>query len=255
MYRKSSIKYSGSNVGRSNYSRSKGYVSESSGLRRHEITSVLQGTPAAILPNEYIFTYLLQFKRAFGAADDSEPTATASNNYQTWAVMNGSKVGNFTAKIDIANQSASQPAYLDVYTVAVSFYDVLVWNTILPTQCPFTFDSTTTGPPNLQGAVSAKAVSATLITENGYKNYKIVQHYMKKVGTIYMSPSDGGKSNAQIVIDRVPAKCKRSQTGMLFAVILHNPTTKNNAATLNVDATLDLSFNEYPSSNRLPFIY
>lgn len=229
------------------------YAREGSGIRRHEVSFGVSGTPAALLPNEYVYASLLKFARTFGATDDTDPTPTASNNYQTGSVMNGSKVVNFEAIVNIKNRSSSVAAYLDVYTLAVSFWDVLVWNTILPSACPVTIDTTTVGPPDIRGAISNKAITATLITENQYKNYKLVQHYMKKVGTIYLATTDGGQSSAQLKLP-LPAKCVRSNSGMAYQIYLHNDTTKNAAATLAIDATVDLSFDELPASNRMPFI-
>ncbi len=254
--RQRTTRYSSSPANAGIYSHKKQYQSggEGSGIRRHEVSYTPTGTPGALLPNEYLHTALAQFARSFTAADDGEPTATASNNFQTSQVMNGSRISNMKCVVNIANQSASQGAYVDVYMVACSFWDILVWDTIQTAYCPYTFDSTTTGPPDIRGAITAKAITAAIVLDNIYKSFKFIQRYMKKVGRVYVSASDGGKAEAQLVITDIPAKCRRSQTGMFYGLILHNDSTANNAATLNLDVTVDLSFIEHPTSNRLPFI-
>lgn len=248
---RSSIRASSSNQSRG--LRNQSNFSVNSGKRRHQFTTA--GSPAtAVLANQYFYMPLAQFRRTFGASDDNPPTPTASNNFQTESVMNGSRIENYQAKITIKNTSASTGIYLDIYEIAVSFYDVLVWNTIIPTSCPLTFDSTTVGPPDLRGQVDEKAVSATLITDGNFKNYKTVQRYMRKIGTIYLSPSDGNQSQHEVLVNRVPPKCRRSQNGMYWGLFFHNDTTKNNAATFAGVASAEISFDEVPSDNRIQWI-
>lgn len=231
------------------------YVSQQSGSKRHQYQAVSAGTPQTLTAGLYFFFSLLQFKRsAAGGVDDVPPSATASNNYQTASVFNGSKIINYNASIKLKNRGAIG-GYLDVYEVACSFYDVLIWNTIFPTACPFTFDSTTVGPADLRGELGAKAITNTLVVKNTIKNYKFLQHYIKPIGTVFVTNEDGGNGgDVTINVNRVPPKCRRSQTGMLWALIFHNDADSNGNETLNLDATLDASFEEIPSENRLPYI-
>lgn len=233
----------------------KNYVSQQSGSKRHQYTGLPLGTPQTLTAGLYFNFPLLRFTRsAAGGTNDVPPSPTASNNYTTFEVFNGSKIVNYNGKIRIKNR-ASIGGYLDIYVVAVSFYDVLVWNTLFPTACPFTFDTTTTGPADKRGEVGEKAITNTLIVDNTIKNYKFLQHYIKNIGTVFVTNEDGGNGGeVTIDINRIPSKCRRSQTGMAWYVLFHNNSDKNGSETLNLDATIDVSFEEIPSDNRLPYI-
>lgn len=235
----------------------KNYVSQQSGAKRHQFTADVPcgSVPPALLAGEYAIVPLLKFKRsATGVVDDVPLAPTASNNYQTSNVFNGGKIVNFHATVRIKNRAAIG-GYLDVYQVALSFYDALVWDTLFPTACPVQIDTTTVGPADLRGQVTTKAMTTTLIVENTINNYKFLQHYIKKMGTIFITNEDGGNGGeVTINIDKVPAKCRRSQTGMFWGLFLHNNSDKNGAETLTLDCTVEESFDEIPSDNRLPFI-
>lgn len=234
--------------------KSSNYKSEQTGIRRHSVSASMIGTPSTLLPGEYFYQNLLKFRRAFGASDDSDPTATASNNFQTTEMMNGSKARNYTCKIKVANTNASDVCYLDVYAIALSYYDALVWDTIRTANCPVSFDTTTVGPPDLRGRVQNKAITATQILDNDIRNFKFQQHYIKKIGTLVLHPEDSGRNQQELIINRIPAKCRRSQTGMQWAIYFHNDSIKNNARTVNIESSFEVDFEEIPSNNRLPYI-
>lgn len=233
----------------------KQYVSQQTGSKRHQFTAVASGTPGTLTAGLYFNFGLLLFRRsAVGGTDDVPLAPTASNNYANPFVFNGGKIVNFNATIRLKNRGAIG-GYLDVYEVAVSFYDVLIWDTLFPTACPLTFDSTTVGPADLRGGIALKTITNTLITENTIKNYKFLQHYIKKRGTVFVTNEDGGNGGeVTININRVPPKCRRSQTGMYWGLFFHNNSDKNGSETLNLDATIEESFEEIPSDNRLPYI-
>ena len=94
----------------------KQYKISGSGIRRHEVIFPIAGMDPIAL-GEYATTILCKFKRSFDASADGLPTATASNNFETATVMNGSKITKFTAKVKISNQGSSAGVYLDVYSV------------------------------------------------------------------------------------------------------------------------------------------
>lgn len=231
------------------------YVSQQSGSKRHQYQALSVGTPLTLTAGMYFYHPLLIFARSKGGVVDDVPLdPTASNNYQSSLVMNGSKIVNFNAAIRIKNRGAIG-GYLDVYQVAASFYDVLIWNTLFPSQCPFTFDNTTTGPADLRGQISGKAITNTLVAKNTIKNHKFLQHYMQLQGTVFVTNEDGGNGGeVTININRVPPKCKRSQTGMFWCLIFHNDADQNGSETLALDSTIDSSFEEIPTDNRLPYI-
>lgn len=233
----------------------KSYVSQQSGAKRHQFQGLAIGTPSALTAGLYFYFNMAWFYRsAPGATDDVPLSPTASNNYQSGAVMNGSKIVNYNAKIKIRNRGAIS-GYLDVYQVAVSFYDVLIWNTLFPTACPFTFDTTTVGPADKRGEVNGKAITNTLVAKNTIKNFKFLQHYIQHKGTVFVTNEDGGNGGeVTINVNRVPPKCRRSQTGMYWGLIFHNDSDSNGTEALALDATYDVSFEEIPSDNRLPYL-
>lgn len=233
------------------------YGSLESGLRRHEFQAPAFPVPAgfpALAPGEYFGHILAGFRRTFsGATSDVPPTATASNNFQSTRVMNGSRIENFRAKITIKNRS-NIGGWLGVYRVALSFYDALIWDTLISTSCPVTFDSTGVGPPDTRGRVDTKAVSTTLITKNNWRNYKTVQHYMEYLGDIQLTPEDSDKGLVEIEITDIPPKCRRSNTGMFYAYFFHNSSDMNGAETLQITSSVDVSFDEIPAEDRLPYV-
>lgn len=239
----------------------KTYASEQTGIRRHQLIQNVKGPVASsdassLAPQEYAVIDLLRFQRTFdiGTTDDVAPTPTASNNYQSNAVFNGSAIRKFNAKIKIKSNSSSQTQYYDVYEMAMSFYDVLVWNTISVGTSLLTFDTTAGSPGNNKGAVLSKTPTSSLLSANTVKNFKFIQHYLKFKGTITISANDANRPTAEININQLPAKVRRSQTGMYYGIVLHNDTIKNDGSTITQTITSDISFEEIPSDHRLPYI-
>lgn len=237
----------------------KSYVSQQSGSRRHQYTSALS-TVNTIAAGSYGVVNLLRFQRTFDSAtgDDIPPTATASNNYQSPDVFNGSRISNYSAKLQIKNTSSSKAFTLDVFEVSLSFYDALVWNTVLTSNCPVQFDTTApTDPPyDLRGRVTTKTPAIGLVSNNAFNNFKIIQHYMKYRGPITLGASDGSPTpQVEININRVPRKNRRSNMGNYWGLIILNDSDKNGAGIFSGEATLTASFDELPSDNRLPYVY
>lgn len=231
------------------------YTKQDSGARRHQFTSGGLNGFLVMASGAYGICDLLKFRRTFsGTTDDVPPTATLSNDFQTVEVMNGSRIGRYKAVINIENSDNTKGTYLDVYEVAVSFWDVFLWDLLYPAGCPFTFDNTSVGPPDLRGAVAPKAITGTLVVENTIKGFKFLQHYIKKRGTIYVGALGQENNKAQVIITRVPPKVKRSQTGMYWGLIFHNNSDKNGALGANFVATCEYDFVETPSTNRLPYL-
>lgn len=236
---------------------SKSYESLVTGTKRHQFTTVQAlGNPDILLPGEYFMHFMLGFSRsATGSTNDVPLPPTDSNNYQTQSVMNGSYISGYQADITIKNLGSGNPVTLDIYQVAVSFWDVLVWDSLLASACPITFDNVTVGPADLRGAIGFKTVTATLIVENIIKNKKFLQHYIQKIGSVTLTSEDGNDPFTKFRVNRVPLKCRRSQTGMFWGLFFVNDSEKNNSDTLNLDTFMELSFNEHPSENRLPYLY
>lgn len=233
--------------------RADNYSLNQTGGRRHEfIVTPVRGNPLVWEPEALVAVALGQMQRAFNTADEP-PTPTAGNNYQAISVMNGSTIGNYKAKIRLSNNSGSTGAYIDVYTIELSFYEALIWDTVNAgglAMCDF--DQVTA---DRQGEVSFKnplpAFSANL-----YKNFKFTHHYMKHRGTIFLTTEDGGgTAQGEINFNIVPGKVRRMQTGAFWGVILHNDSVKNNSDTIDVTVSTEFSFMEYPTENRLPYIY
>ena len=228
------------------------YSLNQTGGRRHELMQEpVRGDSQAWLPNESVGIVLCQMQRAFNA-DDTPPTPTAGNNYQNISVMNGSTIDQYKAKIRLLNSSGSSSTYIDVYTIELSFYEALIWDTVdAGGLSHVNFDQAT---PDRQGETTFKQPLPTL-TANQYKNFKFTHHYMKHQGTIFLSSEDGSPAQGEINFSRVPPKVKRMQTGAFWGVVLTNDSIKNDGATLNVDISTEFSFMEHPTDNRLPYIY
>ena len=224
------------------------YKSEQTAMRRHEFTSQITGL-ASINLGDYAQTALVKFKRSFGSGNDDPPTATASNNYQTSNVFNGSSIRNYTASVKISNMGSSAGIYLDVYAIVTSFSDALYMDTLYNAESPVEFS---TAPAEEAGDVNFKS-PPIIWTENNYKNFKGIQRNVKFLGTLFMSSEDGGTPSAVFNIRGIPPKCKRSQTGMFYGLIFHYSSLKNTTAVATMDATIDVSFDEIPASNRVPY--
>ncbi len=251
-YRGSRIRASRSGVQGNTISARSNYVTPSSATRRHEFQVLNSDNTLPINPDEYIIVQLAKFQRTFTGSDDTPPTALTSNNYDTFNTMNGSYISNFRAKVRMQNRDDGKGIYLDIYSIAVSFYDVLVWDTVYPGQCPFTFttDNTT---PSQAGQVLNKTITDTLVTDVNYKAFKGVQHYMKKLGTVYLTSEDSATPFHDLILQSLPAKCRRVNLGMFYGLIIANDTKKNDASTAQVTISSDISFVETPSEERLPW--
>lgn len=228
----------------------KNYNSEQTGIRRHIYDSAVFNS-GVLTAGIYAFIPVIQFRRSFTASPDEDPTPTASNNYQTPDVMNGSKVRNLSAVIHITPQNASVSGYLSIYEIAVSFWDALVWDTVLPTSCPITFDTSA----NDEGEINYKTPTATLVVGNLHKSYTFIQRYMKYRGQVFVPAGLAGNPSIDIHIKGIPPKCRRSQTGMAYGIILHNDATVNGSRSLDQKLSFENSFEEIPSTNRLPYLF
>lgn len=226
----------------------KNYALAQTTTKRHQY----QGSSsqfASILSGEYASLTLAKFERNSG----TPPTATASNNYQNNKVYNGGEVRNFSAHIYAKSLSSSTTFKIDVYAVALSFYDALVWDTVISTSCPVSF-SVAAGS---EGEVVGKTPTATLITPNNIANYKFVQHYIKKIGSFVLSPTDGGSTVATLhLTDKdYPAKCRRANLGMYFGLFFHNDAAANASGNFTGTLEYDISFDEIPSADPLPYLF
>ncbi len=227
------------------------YGSEQSGMKRHEFLSQIYDNN---LPSgDFIEISLARFKRSFSVSPDSPDTPTASNNYQTEAVMNGSKIVNYATKLLIKNNQTTAGSattdksnYINIYQIAVSFYDAHTWNALQNANCPVDFDTSSDD----EGEVDFKAIPITL-TANAQKNSKFAQHYMQLVARL-MIPAGQQQT---ININRIPPKCRRSNSGMFWGLCLHNDSILNNNETIPITVAQETSFNEIPADNRLPWLY
>lgn len=224
----------------------KNYTSLQSTTKRHQLQASLASF-ASILAGEYAPLPLIRFERNSG----TPPAATASNNYQNTQVFNGGSVRNFKCDIYAKSLSSTTTFKIDVYAVALSFYDALVWDTVISTACPVQF-SVAAGS---EGEVTNKAVSATLIAPNTIANYKFVQHYMKKIGSLILAPTDSGTTTATMTLKGVPPKCRRSNLGMFYGLYFHNDSSTNAAANFTGTLEYNISFDEIPSENPMPYLW
>jgi len=231
------------------------YDAYESGIWRHNYTTQNPTTGASPLAaNEYLAFTIARFKRTFapGVTNDLPPTPTNSNNYQSESVFNGSYIKDLNCVIKLANTGGA-PVYLDIYEVCLSWFDALIWNTVYPANCPVIM-TTAGGAGDDRGTVVFKTMLSTYVTDNVLKSYKGIQHYMKKVGTITLGSTDSGSETAEIILNQFPDKVRRSQTGMFYGYIIHNNSDANNGNSITMRYSIDNSFTEIPSTNRLPYL-
>lgn len=219
------------------------YVGQQNTARRHQFQNTT--TQSALALGDYWVVPLL-----FGVKTPGSPTA--SNNWQTRAVEFGSLVEDFSCKIQIKSANAS-PFLIDVYEVQLSFFDAYLWNAIQPTACPV--DQILTAGAT-QGQAFDKAVSPTLIIQNTINNFKFVQHYIKYRGQLEFSANSGNDYVQEIIIDKVPPKCKRANIGMFWCLFFKIDSDRNTGATTFTAKTAqDYSFTEIPSTVQPTFLF
>ncbi len=157
---------SGSRVARAR--NTKDYRGEQTGIRRHQYTTngPDAGTANATV-GQYFVTNLAKFERSFSGTD-GDPTPTASNNFGTSQVMNGSAIRNMDASITLKNLDANDPVTWDVYECAYSFWDVFIWDGVRTAKCPFNFLLTATMKEKYQSKLLlvVLSMSTTLLTSN-----------------------------------------------------------------------------------------
>ncbi len=231
------------------------YVYNQSTSKRHDYEQqVHNGT---LNGGQYIFLEMLKFKRSFNpAAQDEEDTPTDANNYQTASVMNGSKIVDYQTRIRIINRELTNAAqiksfFLDVYQIALSFWDAKIWQDIDVSTPQTALVSQNTSAASFEAGEVDERTPHPVLSPNTVKNFRFHQRYMQKLGTVEI-PSQGSNT---ISINRVPAKCRRANNGMYWALVFHNADSLNGANQIDLTMTQDVSFKEIPSERRLPYVY
>lgn len=254
--RRKSAVYSSSNTSMMPHQpNAKDFSNSGYGIMRHDYTSAVLGS-GTLAANNYWPIPLCEFTRTFdvgGGIDDKPPTPTAGNNFQTPEVFNGSRIENFEATIHIQSKSNTTSCLLTVYEMAVSFFDAYLLQNIYPTQCPVAFTSSI-GTEDHRGEVRIITPTATLISTNLNKSIKFIQHYIKPVGKIFVPFANAMAGSVDIKINKLPAKCRRANSGMFYGLFLHNDTTDNNGTTLTATCDVEVKFDEIPAEFRLPYL-
>ncbi len=229
------------------------YAVQGSGLRRHEFVDTLNVLGTAIAVGAYKFYNMLEFHRTFGGAgeDDTNPTATALNNYQSVQVMNGSKLANYESKIYITNPNSDVGVWIDIYEIITSFYDAHIFDTLQTANCPVTFETVDNNPDN-RGIVEQKSPHITL-TENNLKNSVFAQRFLRLKQRVFVDRQQGAGGSVVIRVNGIPPKCRRSQTGMFWGLLFHVNESLN-VTPSNIGINRDVSFIEYPTADRLPYL-
>lgn len=228
--------------------------------RRHQfldaVPTVEPATSTAlnnIGPNEYWIQRCFRMRRTFDATNpDVEPTPTASNNFNSSSVMNGSTIDDFDMLMRFKNTSATVSPTIDVFKICLSFYDAYIWNGLAPSNCPLTF-TTSTGPPDNTGMVTEKTPTSSIISQTVIDNFKFHQHYLQKVAEITIGNTDTDNVS-EFRVRGVPAKVKRMQTGAYYAYLFYNSSNKNAGSTFNLEYSCQYNFTETPSGIRPPYV-
>lgn len=207
------------------------------------------GDPGALALDTYFMVENARFIRTSTASPDEPITPSVSNNLGTSQVMNGSSISNFKNNIRLVNQDTNDTTTLDIYSIALSWYDALVWNDILPDSCPVSFDPAGVGA----GQVTIKGTFVPDLSPQDWNNFKFIQHYMQHLGTVTIGNADNDNI-VEFTQTRIPPKVRRSQTGMYWATLFTYSSLKNTAAVANLDFSQEIKYDEHPSEQRLPFI-
>lgn len=230
------------------------YTKLQSGTWRHENSAGAPsaGTPSALTANNYLLQTLARFKRSFSTTvADVPPTPNGSNNYTSTAYFNGSRIEDFTCTIRLKNNTSARTVYLDIFEVALSFFDCLQWQTQYPSNAPFTMDTVVSSVN--AGEITGVTPAQGTITMLAYNNFTGLKHFLRRVGTVTLNGADTPDNTCEILINRVPPNCRRSQNGMNWAYIIFNDQNKNGSTQLDLSYNVDFSSTEIPSDNRLPY--
>jgi hypothetical protein len=237
-----------------NYQPNYNYLQTST--RRHEFVS--EHFNGNLSSGDYVPITMLRFKRTFDSGNaDVPPTPTEGNNYQSSSVFNGSRITNYRSKIHVenfeqSNATVQKTFFLDVYEIALSFFDGSNWEGFdggALQDSLVSFDGSTSSTNHEAGEVSYVTPNVTL-SANNVKNNVFTQKYMRHAGRIKVPWGDSITLN----FNNVPPKCRRSNSGMFWGIVLHNDSVINSDA-FQVGITQETSFEEIPSETRLPFIY
>lgn len=218
---------------------------------RHQLAqgATYPGAGVLIPVQSYAHLDLARFERSFGGAiKDNPPTpVTGTNNYQSTRVYNGSRIGNMNVKVTMKNESGgTTPVYVDVYMLALSFEDALIWDALYTTACPVSYDGTFSGIN--AGRVAFKAIALGLVDRQTINDSNFVKRFIRHMGTVVVPPeNDGGV--AELILNDIPPKCKRANPGMFYGLCFANDGLKNNGDK-SVRIVADIGFDEYPTSNR-----
>ncbi len=215
--------------------------------RRHEFTSD-HGTMTT--SGEYETIIFAKYKRDFTLPDD-DPTPTASNNYQTPNIQQGGMVNSFQARV-MMRHVALNPAFYDIYEVVCSFYDSLITDTIKDVLCPIQMTTDMPGSLDNRGEVTFKSPHITF-TDNNLKNSQLLQHIIHHRIRVPFGQKDATATPTTLEFNRIPAKCRRSQIGMFYGLIIHNPSDLNGSATPNLQISSEIAFNESPTTQKMPW--
>lgn len=237
--------------GISNYSSYSRNQRSGTGVRRHQFRQNADYNPTPggpqITQQEYARVVLANFIRSDTAVANVDPTpTTGTNNFPTTEVMNGSYLNRYKCKIQLTNLASSY-TYLDVYMCALSFFDARTWEQVYNAASPVTQNVTFAAVHG--GEVVSKTPGVGQVDAQTIRESKFVQKYMKQLGTIELNNVGESGSVQEFIIDRIPPKCRRSQTGMYWAIYFANDALKNQGDR-SVRIVADYDFDEIPSTTR-----
>lgn len=223
------------------------------GVRRHQFRANANYNPApggpTITQNEYAYVQLARFRRTFGSPTaDVDPTPTAgTNNFGTTDIMNGSRIGRYNCKITLENVGGADATYLDVYMSALSFHEAKIWDTVYGAACPVS-QNTTYG--DVQGGiVTPDTPGVGKVDAQTIRESRFVQRFIKNLGMITIPAQGDNGGTAEININVVPPKCRRSQSGMWWGIFFANDALRNQGDR-SVRIIADYNFDEIPNASR-----
>lgn len=224
------------------------YVPTQSGVWRHQFTqgATYPGAGVLITQQVYAILELAKFERSFSGTDGPPTPVANTNNFTSTKCFNGSRIGKYNCNIILRNETPSTPVYLDVYMIALSFEEAYLWNAIWAAACPVSQIVTLGGAA--AGDVTTKAPTIGFIDRQTVQDSNWLKRFIKPMGTITVPSVESG-GVAEVNINTVPPKIRRSNSGMYWAIAFANDALKNQGdKSVRIIGTYD--FEEFPSSSR-----
>lgn len=221
-------------------------------IRRHQISReiIVEPQKTKIIP---LLNYHPSEPTGTATSGGTKISAMGSKVYENTSVQEGSYVSRIGLDITIQPETLNSAAILDFYVgrIAVSFHDTAggqVYGLEADGTTGKTKFSDEAATPVLTDVADSSGVTqappSTDLTKALYDNGDVVKHWIRQVrkNVIY-----GGQPALYNRSEYVPAKCKRSNTGMFYGLVFMNDAVSDSTSTTdNLRIDIKESFIERP---------